>query len=208
VEASRTHGIWPEVWSQHAPGVASYEFKVNCLGPGAVDDPCFLSDLSAVTVETPDGRTFVLAKNFNLNAYSGEVTRRWVLYGPRDGGLPSGGDYIFRYVRGATQVLEQRVPYAPSVIDYPKDVKWSRSGNDLHVTWTPPAGVGPGMTYKVILWAEFGTPDTLVSLVFPWDASEGTLPELPLVQGGQYSMNVAVFFRDGYAYSEYVKLTW
>jgi hypothetical protein len=207
-EVSKKYGIWPEVWSQHAPGVASYEFKINCSGPGAVDDPCFLSDLTAVTVEMPDGRAFDLERDFNVNTYSGEVTRRWVLYGPNDGGLPPSGEYVFRYFRGGATVLEHPVRYAASIIDYPRDVAWTRAGKDLRVTWTPPAGLAPGVYYKVILWAEYGTPDTLVSLVFPWDARAGALPDVPLVEGGHYSLNVAIYFKDGYAYSEYVKLTW
>lgn len=208
VAVQQSHGIWPQVWSQHAPGVDSFEFKVNCDSTDSVDEPCFLSDLDAVEVVTPDARTFALERDFNVNEYSGEVTRRWVLYGPPDGALPAPGEYRFRYLRDGVALLEQPVLYEPAAIDFPTNVEWEREAGSLRVTWTAPAGVAPGMHYKVILWNEAGTPDAFVSLVFPWDATMGLLPDVPFVDGGTYSLNVAVFFDDGYAYSEYVPVDW
>jgi len=207
IAVQRLHEIWPEVWSQYAPAVESYEFKVNC-GPGAFEDPCFLSDLDAVTVITPTGAEFSLDRDFNVNEYSGEVTRRYVLYGPPDGGLPPLGDYTFRYSRGGEIVLEQTVPYRPSRIEYPTDVTWQRIGDDLHVSWTAPAGMADRMWYKAIVWAEFGTPDTFVSLELPWDAKSGVLADVPFVDGGTYSLNIAAYYSEGYAYSEYIIFTW
>lgn len=50
VAGERLHSIWPEVWSQHAPGVRSWEYKVNCMGhPASHTDSCFLSDLTSQT---------------------------------------------------------------------------------------------------------------------------------------------------------------
>ncbi|MCI0851721.1 MAG: hypothetical protein J4O01_06655, partial [Chloroflexi bacterium] len=46
----RAHGIWPQVWSQHAPSVQSWEYKVNCGDASTHEEACFLSDLTSVVV--------------------------------------------------------------------------------------------------------------------------------------------------------------
>src|SRR3989344_3988085 len=74
--------FFPEVWSQHSPYGQSYEFKVNCFGDYQILNECFLWDLDSVKVISPNGTVYFLNKDFNINNYSGEVTRRWVLYGP------------------------------------------------------------------------------------------------------------------------------
>ena len=48
----------------------------------------------------------------------------------------------------------------------------------------------------------------LVSKPFEWDAASGVLEDVPLIEGGSYSLNVAIYFSDGYAYSEYVIFNW
>ncbi len=107
----RNHGIWPQVWSQHAPTIQSWEYKVNCGEASSHIESCFLSDLTSVVVTTPSGEMIELEKDFYTNEFSGEVTRRWVLYGPADGNLPEKGDYVFSYSRGAELVYEQAIPY-------------------------------------------------------------------------------------------------
>lgn len=204
----RTHGIWPQVWSQHAPGVQSWEYKVNCGEASSHTDPCFLSDLTTVVVTTPSGELISLEKDFNTNEFSGEITRRWVLYGPEDGHLPERGDYVFSYNRGEELVYEQVVPYDSAVISYPTGVGWERSGSDLVVEWTPPSEAIAGMHYKAIIWQVEDTPELFVSDVFVWDADSGVLRDVPMIEGGKYSLNVALFFDDGYAYSDYVIFEW
>ena len=208
MEGDRLYGIWPQVWSQHAPNVASWEYKVNCERATSHTDPCFLSDLSAVNVEAPDGSVTELDFDFNTNQYSGEITRRWVKYGPPDGSLPTKGDYIFRYWRGDEMAYKQAVPYASGTISYPTDVTWRRDGDDLAVYWSPPPEADDSMTYKAIIWQVEDTAPVSVSKQFGWDAANGVLEDVPLVEGGSYSLNVAIFFSDGYAYSEYVIFDW
>lgn len=200
--------IYPEVWSQHSPLGESWEFKVNCFGIYSKLEECFLWDLDLVQVITPTNSRYHLKKDFNVNNYSGEVTRRWVLYGPANESLPVSGNYTFLYSKHNTTIYTQTISYAQSKIAYPTNVKWSRKANDLYVTWTRPFGVDKTMNYKVIIWNEYGTPQSFVSKVFPWDAQEGTLQSVPFIEGGNYSLNVAIFFKGGYAYSEYVKFTW
>ena len=73
MEGNRLYSIWPQVWSQNAPEVTSWEYKVNCGDAESHRNPCFLSDLSTVNVEAPDGVITELEIDFNTNAYSGEV---------------------------------------------------------------------------------------------------------------------------------------
>jgi len=47
-----------------------------------------------------------------------------------------------------------------------------------------------------------------ISNVFNWDVDTAVLREVPLIIGGTYSLNVAIYFDDGYAYSEYVIFDW
>lgn len=204
----RTHGIWPQVWSQNAPSVQSWEYKVNCGDAPSHEQPCFLSDLTSVAVTTPAGLLIELEKDFNTNEFSGEVTRRWVLYGPEDGKLPEQGDYVFSYRRGDELVYEQVVPYDSGVIAYPTGVKWKRSANDIVVSWAPPAEASRGMHYKALIWQVEDTPELFVSEVFDWDVDSAVLRDVPMIEGGKYSLNVALFFDDGYAYSDYVIFEW
>lgn len=208
MHGDRTHGIWPQVWSQHAPDVQSWEYKVNCGEASTHIDPCFLTDLTSVRVTTPSGEQIELDKDFNTNDFSGEVTRRWVLYGPEDGRLPEQGDYVFSYSRGAELVYEQVVPYDSEVISYPTEIEWKRSARDIVVKWNPPAEAMEGMHYKALIWQVEDTPEVFISDVFDWDADTAVLKNVPMIVGGKYSLNVAIFFDDGYAYSEYVIFEW
>lgn len=208
MEGNRLHDIWPQVWSQHAPGVKSWEYKVNCGLANSHTDPCFLSDLTAVNVETPSGSVTELDFDFNTNEYSGEITRRWVKYGPPEGTLPEPGDYIFRYWRGDELTYEQAVPYRSEPISYPADVEWRREGDDIFVEWTAPPEVDSSMSYKAIIWQTDDSPPITVSKQFDWDETSGVMEDVPLSAGGSYSLNVAVYFADGYAYSEYILFDW
>lgn len=40
------------------------------------------------------------------------------------------------------------------------------------------------------------------------DADTAVLHDVPMIEGGRYSLNLALFFDDGYAYSDYVILEW
>jgi hypothetical protein len=43
---------------------------------------------------------------------------------------------------------------------------------------------------------------------FDWDADTAVLKNVPMIVGGRYSLNVAIFFDNGYAYSEYIIFEW
>ncbi len=204
----KTHGIWPQVWSQHAPNVQSWEYKVNCGEASSHIDHCFLSDMTSVAVTTPSGDVIELEKDFNTNEFSGEITRRWVLYGPADGDLPAKGDYVFSYSQGAELVYEQAIPYDSGVVSYPTEVEWKRDGRDIVVKWNPPAEASKDMHYKALIWQVEDTPEVFISNVFNWDVDTAVLRDVPLIVGGRYSLNVAIYFDDGYAYSEYVIFDW
>lgn len=201
--------IYPEVWSQNSPAGESYEFKVNCGSDYEELESCFLWDLEAVRVAAPDGTVYDLNKDFNIQEYSGEVTRRWVLYGPQDAGsLPPSGTYFFQYTKGGEVIYTQEFEYESSKISYPTDVRIEQRGRDLYVSWQPPAGIDQTMYYKAIVWNKAGTPDVLVSKALDWDTRESLLEDVPFVEGGTYSLNVAIYFKDGYAYSEYLIFEW
>ena len=204
----RTHGIWPQVWSQHAPNVQSWEYKVNCGEASSHTEPCFLSDMTSVAVTTPSGEVIDLEKDFNTNEFSGEITRRWVLYGSPNGDLPEKGDYVFSYSRGVELVYEQAIPYDSGVISYPTGVEWKRDGRDIVVNWNPPTEVSKNMHYKALIWQVDDTPEVFISNVFDWDVDTAVLRDVPMIVGGRYSLNVALYFDDGYAYSEYVIFEW
>jgi hypothetical protein len=208
MHGDRTYGIWPQVWSQHAPSVQSWEYKVNCGDASSHTEPCFLSDLTSVMVTTPTGDLIALEKDFNTSEFSGDITRRWVLYGPDDGDLPERGDYVFSYSRGDELMYEQVVPYDSGVMSYPTGVEWKRSGRDLIVNWDPPSEAEEGMTCKAIVWQVEDTPELFISEQFERDDSSGELRDVPMIVGGMYSLNVAIFFDDGYAYSDYVIFEW
>lgn len=201
-------GIYPEVWSQKSPAGESYEFKVNCGAFYEELETCFLWDLDLVKVTAPDGTEYELEKDFNINEYSGEVTRRWVLYGPEEAQLPQGGTYTFQYLRGGETIFSQRIEYTPSSISYPTNVEWERKGDDIYVSWAPPEGAKSNMWYKVIIKNEVGTPEIFVSDKFKWSASDATLKAVPFVDGGKYQLNVALFYPHGYAYSKYTIFEW
>ena len=205
---NRTHQIWPQVWSQHGPEVQSWEYKVNCNEDSGSGMECFLADLTSVVVTTPAGEKIELDKDFNINDFSGEVTRRWVRYGPKDGSLPEPGDYTFSYWRGSDLVYEQSVPYDSGVISYPTGVGWKRSGQDLRVWWIPPPEAASGMHYKVLVWPVGPTSDMPISQVFDWNGTSGLLQDIPLLEGTSYRLNVMIAFSDGYAYSDDVFFDW
>ncbi len=202
------HKVFPEVWSQNSPYGASYEFKVNCFGDYDLLETCFLWDLDDVNVISPNGSVFELEKDFNINNYSGEVTRRWVLYGPYNGSLPLSGNYTFQFIKNRIVMFEDTIEYRKSIFGYPKNVNWERRNDDLYVSWSPLTGMTEDMFYKVIIWEEYGTPDTFVSDRFYWNVTDAILNNVPLIDGGNYSVNVAVYFKYGYSFSEYIKFEW
>src|SRR3989344_2959235 len=96
VNLNKEKKVFSEVWSQHSPYGKSYEFKVNCVGEFKILEECFLWDIEKVIVNSSDGKEYFLNKDFNVNNYSGEITRRWVLYGPYNSSLPQTGKYNFK----------------------------------------------------------------------------------------------------------------
>ena len=115
---------------------------------------------------------------------------------------------VFSYRRGDELVYEQVVPYDSDVISYPTEVEWKRSANDIVVNWVPPAEASSGMHYKAIIWQDEDTPELFISQVFDWDADTAVLRDVPMIEGGKYSLNIALFFDDGYAYSDYIIFEW
>ncbi|MDO8508122.1 MAG: hypothetical protein Q7S27_00390 [Nanoarchaeota archaeon] len=197
--------VYPEVWSSNGPDGKTYEYKSNCGSNYDELEECFLWDVDKVVVFSPLMDEFNLNKDFNINNYSGEITRRWVLYGPSQGGLPIEGEYKFNYYKDGNLVLEQKVNYQPDFIDYPRNVSWKRNGEDLYVEWDAPEGVKEGMWYKIIVFPKEGN---VISLQFDWNTENGALKNIPLKEGDKAKLNVAVFYRGGYAYSEYVDFEW
>ncbi|MCW4048453.1 MAG: fibronectin type III domain-containing protein [Candidatus Bathyarchaeota archaeon] len=200
--------MFPEVWSQSSPYGESYEFKVNDFQGDPDLESGFLITIDRVVVTDPLGREYELEKDFNINEYSGEVTKRFVLYGPEDGGLPVTGEYRFDFIKDGETVLTKHVDYTQSNLMYPTDVSWERRGSDIYVEWTPPPNVNKNNWYKVLIWSTGDTPSQFVSLRFDGDASSGLLEDVPFVEGGTYQLNVAVFSGVGYAYSEYHNFVW
>lgn len=200
-----TDPAFPEVWTINASDGQSYEFKSNCVGEFEELETCFLWTVTAVIVVAPDGDRFELDKDFNINAYSGEVTRRWVLYGPTGGGLPAAGIYQFLYYRGEELALAQNVSYIPETIGHRTDVTWRRDDSDLFVEWTPPDGATPEMWYKVLIFPDGGD---VISNIFDFDSSSALLPDIPLADGATGTLNVAIYFMGGFSPSEYLPLTW
>jgi hypothetical protein len=64
------------------------------------------------------------------------------------------------------------------------------------------------MWYKPIIWQVDDTPEVFISDQFDWDADTAVLKNVPMIVGGRYSLNVAIFFDNGYAYSEYIIFEW
>ena len=196
---------FPQVWAQNAFDGPSYEFKSNCVGMFVALETCFLWDLTAVVVEAPGGQRYELDKVFNIQTFSGEVTRRWVLYGPAGAGLPTPGDYRFLYYQGTDVALTQVVSYTPTIVGSPTGISWTRDGSDFVVQWTPPAGAAPGMSYKALMFPRGGE---VISALLEWDASSARLSDIPLADGAQGTLNVAIYWDDGYAPSEYLPFVW
>ena len=197
--------IYPQVWSFNGYSGQSYEYKVNCFGNYSKLEECFLWDLTKVLVTSTNGTVFILNKDFNIQNYSGEITRRWVLYGPLNGSLPANGQYVFGYYKNEKLVLEQKVDYFQEIMDYPKNVTWMRDGNGITVSWTPAAGMRKGMTYKVgVTRAD----NSLVTKVFEWNASSARMENLPLAEGEKGFVSVGSFFSNGYTSSEYIPIEW
>ncbi len=201
--------ILPQVWSQSSPEGDSYEFKVNqFINNNGELEVGFLSTMDRVKVTDPGGRTFELERDFNINEYSGEITRRFVLYGPPDGGLPETGKYRFDFLVGDEIKLTKHVDYTQDYLEYPTGVKWERRGSDILVEWTPPPDATRTNWYKVLIWSFGDTPPQFVSLRFDGDASSGLLEDVPFIEGGTYQLNVAFYSNVGYAYSEYFNFLW
>lgn len=207
-ESEQRRIIFSEVWSQNSPYGESYEFKVNCVGEFETLNECFLFDIEAVIVTAPNKTIYELEKDFNINNYSGEITRRWVLYGPQNASLPESGGYIFTFIKNNEVVLTDTVNYTQDYISYPTDVQVEKEDNNLKTNWSPPLKIPEESWYKVIVWNEYGTPQLFVSQQFPSNVKEATLPNVPLIDEGNYSLNIALFYRNGYSYSEYYKFTW
>jgi hypothetical protein len=204
---SPTVDIHSEVWTKNGYDGASYEYKVNCGSNYATLEECFLWDLTRVAVTAPSGQVYELAKDFNINSYSGEVTRRWVLYGPAGGGLPAAGNYTFTYQRNQETLLTQTVVYTPEVVDPPSNVTYVRDGDDLRISWQAPAGISSRMWYKPSVDPP-GNDRQIISLVIGWDQTSATLADVPVGPGEQIEINVAVFFPGGYAYPAPLVITW
>ncbi len=197
--------VYPEVWSKNGYDGASYEFKSNCGPSYSTLEECFLWQMTRVDVVGPNGTTYQLNKDFNQNAYSGEITRRWVLYGPAGAGLPGVGTYVFSYFKGDSVALTQSVNYMPSVVQAPNNITWRREGNDLIVAWQPPSGMTDKMWYKVIV---FRTNGQVLSQQVTWNSSDATLKNFPLDPAEAADMNVSSYFPGGYAYPASIKITW
>jgi hypothetical protein len=199
--------ISPQVWAQINPAGQSYEYKVNCGANYSKLDTCFLWNIDQVMVTSPSGKKYYLNKDFNVNTYSGEVTRRWVLYGPNGGGLPEDGQYTFSYIKNGETVFLQTFAYASAILSIPTDVVVTQQGNDLHVTWQPPEGITSDMWYKVVVFHK-STGQFATSLSFPPSSTEAILPAPPLTPGVEYYLDVAIYWPTGYAYSQYINFIW
>ncbi len=199
--------IYAEVWSYNGADGQSYEYKVNCTGDYPSLETCFLWDLDQVVVTSPGGQTFQLEKDFNIQSYSGEVTRRWVLYGQPGEGLPETGLYVFTFIRDGVTVLVRSIAYERSIVPIATNVVVTQVGGDLHVSWKPPEGITPDTGYKVLVY-EANTWVYAASMSFPGDSHEATLPNPPLVPGRRYELNVMLGGNHGYSASEHVFFTW
>src|SRR3989344_4205683 len=116
---------------------------------------------------------------------------------------PYGTSYQFHFTKNKTIMFTDTVNYSQSLINFQTLIHYERKNNDLLVYWTPPTNIPEESWYKVILWNEADTPSTFISQQFPRNASTATLPNVPLIKEGNYSLNVALFYRHGYSYSEY-----
>ena len=204
-----------KIWSQHGAETGeSYEYAVDCYYGGGRVYPtlnsCYLARPTAVRVTTPTGTTYELEKDFNIQTYSGEVTRRWVLYGPPNAGFPPSGLYVFKYYTVDGLEYEESVPYTLRSIDYPTNVQWKREEDDLIVEWTAPRAGEPGMWGKVLLFPESGE---TISQAYEWGTTTARLEDLPIRQGTRVLLNVMIALYEppagaGYAYSRRIPITW
>ena len=172
---------------------------MNCgSSVSSSDVPCFLSDLTAVNVTTPANEVISLNRDFNTNPFSGEVTRRWVKYGPSNGAFPPAGDYMFEYFEGEQLVLVTRLPFCGEPLPLPQDVSWMRSGSNLDVQWAePPSSVG---WIKVLVF-DGSSGSNVISVVVSKGSSGTVVVDAPLINGGSYSASVSFFWDDGYSYT-------
>jgi hypothetical protein len=203
-----------QVWSENSPYGQRTEFKVNWLRlPGDSPSPaeltnCWLHAVEAVVVTAPDGGAHALEKDFNLSAYSGEITQRWVLYSADGMALPPSGRYLFTFIKEGREVARKAVSYVRSTIGIPTDLRLTQDGGDLHASWTPPPEVDRSMWYKIIVCRAEGVTPQPFSRQFAWDSAAATLPAVPLTPGQRYQANVALFSPQGYAYSRRVHFVW
>ncbi len=199
---------YPQVWGNEDPGgVLSYEFKTNCTADYTVLDTCFLWNLTDVTVTAPSGMIFHLRKDFNSNQYSGEVTRRWVLYGPPNSGLPQSGVYTFTYYKNGKVVLVQKVNYTQSIVPPATNISAVQNENSLYVSWQPPAGlVGGGC--KVFVSRNSST-GFIYSQPVSCDSDHVTLSDLSLlVPGERYEVTVMIAGPGGSSGNEIFYIVW
>lgn len=205
--STRSLDTHAEVWTKNGYDGVSYEYKVNC-GPNYDKlETCFLWDLTQVVVTTPSGSQYTLKKDFNINSYSGEVTRRWVLYGPGGGGLPAAGKYTFTYYRDDKVAHTQTLNYKPSVVSPPSNITYKHDGKNLTISWFAPKGINSTMWYKPSVDPP-GNDRQIISKTIAWDKTSATLKDVPVSAGEQIEINVAVFFPGGYAYPRPMLVTW
>ena len=100
------------------------------------------------------------------------------------------------------------VYYIQNNIGYPSEVKWKRDNNEIFVSWKPPKNFLEEGFYKVIIWNEFDTSSLFISQRFDGNIVNASLKDVPLQNNGNYSLNVAVYFKDGYAFSKYNIFSW
>lgn len=200
--------VYPEVWGNEDPGgVLSYEFKTNCGGDYTDLEACFLWDLTDVTVKTPGGTIFQLRKDFNINQYSGEVTRRWVLYGPPNSGLPGKGIYTFTYYKNDQVMLVQQVRYTQHVVTPVTNITAVQNGNSLSVSWQPPQDA-PGLSCKVFV-SRNSSVGFIYSHPVPCDSGQVILSDLSLlVPGERYEIGVAAGGAGGSSGTEIFRIVW
>ena len=150
-------------------------------------------------VTTPANEVISLDRDLSTNTFSGEVTRRWVKYGPSDGQFPWTGDYSFEYFKGEDLVLETTMPFCGVPLSLPQDVSWTRSGSDLNVQWAePPSSVG---FIKVLVFDQVSVDSNVISVVYSKDSSGTVVVDAPLINGDSYYASVAFFWDDGYSYT-------
>lgn len=201
------------VWSKNGFDGESFEYKVNCLQAhhDRPQETCFLWNLDRVTVEAPSGKTEELEKDFQVQNYSGEITRRWVIYGRPGAGFPQSGDYTFRYYREGTIAYTDVIPYVLDAIGVATDIVVTRDQQDAVVRWRAPTKrtAGKDGNIKVIFQTENGE---TISQVVGREAEHARLPDIPMADGTRYWANIGYYFwgpdTGGYSYSRDIPLEW